>query len=113
MKKEQLERICFNCNYFFPSRAEATEFGICLEDKDFEPYIDELLENMNFSCCQELIREKEFPGDKYACNQFEEVEIIEMDDEGYQTDTETGSDSLNEEDIGMDLTADQWWDHYW
>lgn len=31
MKKEQLERICFNCNYFLPSRAEATEYGICLE----------------------------------------------------------------------------------
>ena len=112
MNKEQLERICFNCNYFFPSRAEATEFGICLEDKDFEPYIDELLENLNYSCCQELIQEKEFPGDKDACNQFEEAEIIDIDDEDYQTDTETCSDSPSKGDICMDLTPDQWWGHY-
>ncbi len=31
MKKEQLERVCFNCNYFFASRTEASEYGICLE----------------------------------------------------------------------------------
>lgn len=112
MKKEELERVCFNCNYFFPSRTEASEYGICLEDQDFEPFIDELIEDLNYSCCQELIRVKEFPGDKDACNKYEEVEIIEIDGDRYQTDTETGSDSLSEGDICTDLTADEWWGHY-
>lgn len=112
MKKEPLERVCFNCNYFFPSRTEASEYGICLEDKDFEPFIDELMENLNYSCCQELIQTKEFPGDQDACNKYDEAEIIGIDGDSYQTDTETGSDSLSEEDKWMDFTPDEWWGHY-
>ena len=43
-----MERICFNCNVFFPaSMDENMEYGICLNDKEFEPFIDELLENFN------------------------------------------------------------------
>jgi len=81
MNKEKLERICFNCNQFLPaSMEEATEFGICLNDKDFEPFIEELLEKSNYSSCQELINSKKFLGEQEACEDFEEIESIEIDD---------------------------------
>jgi hypothetical protein len=80
--KEELERVCFNCNQFFPaSMNEATEFGMCLMDEVFEPYIEELLENSNFASCQDLIDCKKFPGEREACENFEESESIEIDDE--------------------------------
>jgi len=83
MHKEELERICFNCNQFFlSSMEEATEYGICLSDKDFEPFIEELLEKSNYSSCQDLINSKKFLGEKKACENFEEIESIEIDDNG-------------------------------
>jgi hypothetical protein len=43
MEEGELERVCFNCNHFFPASIQGpTEFGICLNDKEFEPFIDEL-----------------------------------------------------------------------
>jgi len=49
MTKEVLVRKCSNCASFFPASMEdATEFGICLNDEEFEPFIEELLGNPNF-----------------------------------------------------------------
>lgn len=59
---------------------EATEFGICLNDEEFEPFIEELLENSNYAPCQDLIDRKKFEGDREACEEFEEMESIEIDD---------------------------------
>jgi len=115
MEKEILERICFNCNFFLSSRPGFSEYGICLEDKDFDPFIDELLENLNYSCCEALLREKEFPGDRDACNLYEEAEIIEIDNDDFQPYTETTdilSEPHREGDLSMDLTTDEWWKHY-
>ena len=57
MEKEELERVYFNCNHFFPASIEGpTEFGICLNDKEFSPFLDELLDNSNYACCQCLAR---------------------------------------------------------
>jgi hypothetical protein len=85
MKYEKLERICFNCNNFFSaSMDEVTEFGICLNDQEFEPFIHEMLENLNYSCCQDLVERKKFSGNDDACPDFSEVEleeIIEIDDD--------------------------------
>ncbi|MBF0121462.1 MAG: hypothetical protein HQK79_21750 [Desulfobacterales bacterium] len=82
MEKEELERICFNCNQFYPATMdEATEYGICLSNSAFEPYLDELLENQNYNCCRELIEDKKFLGDRSACENFEELEMIEIDDD--------------------------------
>ena len=40
---EELERICMNCQSYYPDRLdEPTEFGICLNDSDFEPYLDSI-----------------------------------------------------------------------
>lgn len=84
MEKEELERVCFNCNHFFSARMDGiTEFGICLNDKEFEPFLDELLDNSNYACCQDLIDRKKFPGEREACPDFSEVEIgesIEIDE---------------------------------
>lgn len=81
MASEETERICFNCTYFFPAGEEVTEYGICLGDNAFDPYIEELLENFNFASCQDLIEKKKFPGENEACEKFEEAEILEADDD--------------------------------
>lgn len=81
MAKEELERICWNCTHFFPAIiGEATEFGICLNDEEFEPFIEELLENSNYDSCQEIIDRKKFDGEHGACKEFEETENLEIDD---------------------------------
>ena len=82
MIENESERICFNCNQFFPaSMGEATEFGVCLNDKAFEPYIDELLENRKTAACRKLVDSAKFSGEREACSKFEEVERIEIDDD--------------------------------
>lgn len=81
MELEKLEPTCSNCSYFFPATMEdITEYGICLHDKIFEPYIDELIEDYNYSSCQKLIEEKKILGDTEACEHFEEIEEVEIDD---------------------------------
>ena len=76
-----METVCFNCNQFFPaSISEPTEFGICLQDNDFEPYIDELFEDKKSTACRELIQDKKFSGGHEACDDFEELDQgIEID----------------------------------
>ncbi len=98
MADEISARICFYCNSFFPSSEGPTEYGICLEDNDFEPYTEELLENSNYASCQELINSKQFPGKQKACDKFKLAEIIKIDD-----DTSMGD--LPEQSIGTDNEA--------
>lgn len=84
MTGEELERICWNCAHFFPATMEeATEFGICLNHEEFDPFIDELLENSNYSCCQDLVDRKKYEGDREACEDFEETQSIEIDDNSF------------------------------
>ncbi len=82
MEKEEFERICFNCNQFFPAiMGEATEFGVCLNDEALDPFIDELLEDRKTASCQKLVDSIKFSGERKACNEFEEVEEVEIDDD--------------------------------
>lgn len=84
------ERNCANCNYFFPYLLHGpSEYGICLNDPEFEPYIDELLENENYDSCKGLIEEKKYDGNEHSCEDFEMIEII-------------GTDSSMDESSGMD-----------
>jgi len=84
MEFEELKHICLNCSYFFPaSGEEATEYGICLHDEVFEPFIEELMENSNFNSCKELIEEKKFLCDTQACEHFEQCEQFEIDDNSH------------------------------
>jgi len=97
---EELERICMNCQSYYPDRLdEPTEFGICLNDTDFEPYIDELLEKQNFDCCKELIARKRFDGNREACEDFEMVEIKEDPILEQELEELAKDDNINEETI--------------
>jgi len=84
-QKEEVERFCFDCNYFFPaSEEEPTEFGICLNDEEFEPFAEKLLSNSNYACCKDLIERKKFSGNQEACPGFSEVHatnMLEIDDD--------------------------------
>ncbi len=83
MAKEEMDRSCFNCNHFFPViMDEPSEFGICLNDKEFEPFIDELLGNSNYACCQSLIDRKKFDGNRDTCPDFSVMEDSFEIDEG-------------------------------
>jgi len=97
---EKLERICMNCNNYYPDRLdEPTEFGICLNDIDFEPYIDELLEKQNFDCCKELIARKRFNGSRKACEDFEMIEIEEDPILEQELKELAKDDNVNEETV--------------
>jgi len=97
---EELERICMNCQSYYPDRLdEPTEFGICLNDIDFEPYIDQLLEKQNFNCCKELIARKKFDGNREACEDFVMVEIKEDPILEQELEELAKDDNINEETV--------------
>jgi len=78
--KENLERICRNCCHFFPATMEEfTEFGICLNDEEFEPFIEDLIEDSNYASSQSLVDRKKFLGEREACGEFESIDQIEID----------------------------------
>lgn len=72
-----LDRICCNCNYSFPSEPFGSDFAICLNDPDLEPYVDDMLENQDFSRCQNLVKQKRFAWDREACPDFDQIELNE------------------------------------
>jgi len=81
-KDEALEKTCFNCSYCITALAtEPTEYGICLNDEAFEPFMEELLDDLDYSSCQDLIEQKKFLGDREACPDFEWCDSIEIDDD--------------------------------
>jgi len=80
--EDEKERICLNCNHYFPAAVdEPTEFGICLNDEEFEPFSEEILAESDFTRCLGLVEAKKFPGEREACQDFEEAEFFEIDDE--------------------------------
>jgi len=96
----ELARICMNCQSYYPDRLdEPTEFGICLNDSDFEPYLDELLEKQNFNCCKELIARKRFDGNKEVCKDFEMMEIKEDPILEQELEELAKDDNINEETV--------------
>ena len=76
----ELDRICQNCSSFFQDSRDI-DWGVCLNDEEFEPFLDEIIENGDFSNCYDLYLKKRFNGEKEACDQYEEAEIIEIQDE--------------------------------
>ena len=75
----ELERVCTNCNYGFLSEPFASDFVICLKDPEFEPYLDEILEEQDFSRCQELVKQKRFSWEQEACPDFDPMEFSDED----------------------------------
>lgn len=84
---ETLDRICTNCNYSYPAERGGSDESICLRDADFEPYVDRLLARGDYACCADLIKEKRFPSDRDACDEFDPVEF-----DGTETSPELSAD---------------------
>ena len=77
-----MEKTCFDCSAYVPvPPEELTEFGICLNDEAFEPFVEELLEGLIPGPCQALVEKKKFLGNRPVCQDFQEPEIIEIDDD--------------------------------
>lgn len=78
---DELERICYNCSSFF---MDVNDFGsgkgVCINDEAFQEYLDEILENSDFSVCMSLYKEKRFNGERDVCADYNEVEIIEVEE---------------------------------
>lgn len=94
---QDIDRICANCHSFFPDTFDITEFGICLADPAFEPYIDELIDHGNFDVCRQLIEAKRFPADRDACPEYDEVDFPDPEEDILEEMTDlripdTGSD---------------------
>ena len=71
--------LCCDCNSFFPASEGFTEFGICLNEEEFAPFCETLLEG-DYDCCRDLLERKKFPADRKACSDFEETTIYEIDE---------------------------------
>ncbi len=78
-KKMEGEKTCFHCNSFFPEMG-TSEYGACLEEKEFEPFVEEIMENGSFDCCWELYLEKRIPLDHPICSQFSPAQFYEVGD---------------------------------
>ena len=54
--------------------------GVCINDEAFKPFWDDdgIIENFDFSSCYEIYLEKRFDGEREACDQFEEPEILDI-----------------------------------
>jgi hypothetical protein len=75
-------KVCFDCSAYLPiPPEEPTEFGLCLKDEAFEPFVEDLLAGSIPASCRMLAERKKLLGDRPACPDFEESEIIEIDDE--------------------------------
>ena len=74
------------------------DLGVCLNDKEFEPFIDEIIENGDFSVCYDLYLKKQFNGDKEPCDQYEEPEEIEIP-EGMDLETYLHIENLKHQNM--------------
>ncbi len=81
-KKHSKSKTCIDCSSYLPvPPEELTEFGICLNDEAFDPFVEELLQGLTPSACKALLEKKRFVGDRLVCPDFQESEIIEIDDD--------------------------------
>ena len=72
------DRTCQNCT-FYHQDGDDWDYGVCMNNNDiFEPYIDELIETNNFSCCHELYLQHRIEGLREACELFEEIEVVDL-----------------------------------
>jgi hypothetical protein len=96
-----IEKICLNCGAFFPASFDLpNDFGVCLNDPEFDPFVDDILDREDFTSCQELVERKKFNGEREACSDFEPIEDVEIED-----DTPLGRDLKRLMDAGQ-LNAD-------
>ena len=78
----EFDKICLNCSSFFREDEDfATDMGVCVNDPAFQPFEEDIWENGDFSNCHELYLEKRFNGDCEPCADYEEPEIMEVDED--------------------------------
>ena len=77
-----MEKTCLDCASYLPvPLGELSDFGICLNDEDLEPFAMQLMEDLVPDACRPLLEKKKFVGDRPACPDFVESEIMEIDDD--------------------------------
>ena len=74
--KDELERLCGNCHAVHPAEPFQSDFAICLNDPELEPYLDDILERQDFSRCQDLVLRKRFAWDREVCDDFDPVDDV-------------------------------------
>lgn len=76
----ELLKICGNCNDYLPYPFnETTGYGVCLKNPEFKPYLDRILEEESYNCCEELAKKKSFNGNSEPCEDFSFIEFVEED----------------------------------
>jgi len=74
---DELEKICGNCNQFFPNQDTPTVYRICCEDPAFEPYIEDILQGREHPS-QDLIQSKSFDMNSEGCEKFSPAEEADI-----------------------------------
>ena len=78
----EIARVCQNCGSFIQNSNDlGTTLGVCIMDDTFERFWDEIMEDASFSSCYEMYMQKRYDGGMDACEQFEELAIIEIQDD--------------------------------
>jgi len=74
---------CLECSAYLPaSNDEFTEFGICLNDDAFDPFVEELLKGPIPDSCRGLVDEKKYRGEHHPrCPAFQRIDSFEVDDD--------------------------------
>lgn len=77
----EMERICRNCASFFQHYDDMPgDWGVCMYDQDFEPYLDEIMDGNDFDCCRELYDAKRFDASGEPCEKFEFPHVMTMEE---------------------------------
>lgn len=79
-----LLRVCQNCNHFIQDPSDLTSslsLGICALNEVFEPYLEDIFEEGDFSGCWDLYVEHRFTGEREPCDDYDEVQFAEDGEE--------------------------------
>ena len=82
----ELEKLCCNCNHAHPA-PYSSDWAICLNDPEFDPYLDDILNREDFKPCIHLVKQKRFAWDQEGCEDFDPIE-----DSGIELQPELAAD---------------------
>jgi len=68
---------CQECGSFYQDEDDM-DMGVCMNNEVFEPFAEEIVESGSFASCRELYQALRYHGEREACEQFEEVQEIEI-----------------------------------
>lgn len=75
LENDNLEPLCRNCQAAHPSEPVESDFAICLNAPELEPFLDDILERQDFSRCQDLVERLRFPWGQEGCEEFDPVDL--------------------------------------